>query len=305
MKTSSWVSISALALAATLAGCSADSQADTDSRLDVRAEVYAFTWVAEQVGGDRVAVTQMIPTGADVHHYEISPRELTELGVADLVVTSNGVATAVDEAIEEAAPAHLVDATEHIDLLWLTPLEEGHSEDDGHDHGDFDSHTWLAIEQMPAVVAAIADALTEIDPAGAEEYAANAQAVTHTLTALADDYRTGLATCERESVIVTHPAFGYITDAYDLEQVGISGFDEDTEPSPARLAEIGDVAEESDSTTIFMADTSNPKVADVLASELGLDTAVLYTLTGALDGKDYVSLAEDNLTALRTALGCQ
>ncbi|MFV0430028.1 MAG: metal ABC transporter solute-binding protein, Zn/Mn family [Arachnia sp.] len=340
--------VSSAALA--LVGCSTPSDTTATSGPDdavvIRTEVYAFTWIAQQVGGERVSVEQIIPTGADVHHYELSPKEVAELSETDLVVTSDGVATAVDDAVTEAQPANVIDATDYVDVLAADEhahdehaddehaddehaddehaddehaddehaddehaddehADDEHADDEhGHDHGSFDPHTWLAIDQMPEVVTAVADTLSEIDPEGAETYAANAEAVNAELTSLDEQYRTGLATCERDTIVVTHPAFGYIANAYGFTQVGISGFDEDTEPSPARLAEVKDIAADTEATTIFLANTSNPKVADVLASELGLDTAVLDTVTGEVDGKDYLSSAEENLDALKAGLGC-
>ncbi|HMO10159.1 MAG TPA: zinc ABC transporter substrate-binding protein, partial [Actinotalea sp.] len=172
-----------------------------------------------------------------------------------------------------------------------------------HDHGDYDPHTWLSIDQLPVLVTAVADALAEIEPASAQEFAANAEALNARLADLDEAYRTGLASCERDTVVITHPAFGYVTHAYGLQQVGISGFDEDTEPSPERVAQVATIAQESGATTIFLADTSSPKVAEVLAAELNLETAVLSSILGG-DGGDYVEQAEANLAALTEGLGC-
>jgi zinc transport system substrate-binding protein len=309
-----------------LAGCSntastSTGSADATSPVDVITEVYAFTWVAEKVGGDRVSVTQLIPSGTPVHGYEVSPSQIADMSAADLVVFTDGVATAVDDAVVEAKPAHVVDATEYIEVLPATEHhhdeeegheeeghdEEGHEDEGGeeeHDHGNFDPHTWLALNQLPVVVDAVTDALTEADPDGAETYAANAEALNADLAELDEEYSSTLASCELNTIVVTHPAFGYIAHAYGLEQVGISGFDEDTEPSPARIAEVAEVAKDTNATTIYLANTSNPKVAEVLASDLGLKTSVLSTLTGAGEGQDYLSLAEQNLTALSDGLGC-
>lgn len=305
------IAVPPLALALAVTGCSSpDEAADGSNAVDVMTEVYAFTWIAEEIGGDRVSVTQLIPTGADVHQYEVSPRQVDDMSDADLVVLTSGAAPAVDDAVVETAPAHVVDATDHIQLLAaVTDQDEHpageHSEEDEHDHGNFDPHTWLAIDQLPSVVDAVAESLTEIDPDGAESYASNAEALGADLADLDEAYANGLESCERDTIVVTHPAFGYIATAYGFHQMGISSFDEDTEPSPARLTEVSDIAAETGATTIFMANTSNPKVADVLATDLGLETAVLSTITDAGDGDDYLSLAEDNLATLQGGLGCQ
>ena len=39
---------------------------------------------------------------------------------------------------------------------------------------------------------------------------------------------------------MSHEAFGYLCDAYGLTQMGIEGLSPDSEPDPARMAEIID-----------------------------------------------------------------
>ena len=62
-------------------------------------------------------------------------------------------------------------------------------------------------------------------------------------------------------------------------------------------------------TTILTEELVSPDVAETLATEAGVDTAVLYTIEGLTDeesaaGEDYLSLMRKNLETLRVALGC-
>ena len=151
----------------------------------------------------------------------------------------------------------------------------------------------------------VAAQLGEIDPDHAAEYEANARSFAQAMTDLDDEYAAGLATCESRTIVTTHEAFSYLADRYDLEQVGISGIDPEGEPSPARLAEVGDVVRDEGVTTIFFETLASPKVAQTLADELGVGTAVLDPLEGLTDDtQDYASVAKTNLETLRTALSC-
>ena len=88
--------------------------------------------------------------------------------------------------------------------------------------------------------------------------------------------------------------------------VGISGLSPDAEPSPARLAEIREVVVDEGVTTIFERLVS-PKVAETLADDLGVGTAVLDPIEGLTDeteGEDYFTLMRANLGALEEANGC-
>ncbi len=303
----------AFALATT--GCSSapanpSASGSSTTKVTVLGEVYPLAWVASQVGGDRVEVGQIVPAGAGAHGYELSPAQTDQIGKTGLVIYVESLAVSVDEAVAEAKPA----AT--IDLATVIPTRPAVAHDDaaeeaeheateeGHEASGIDAHMWLNPATMPKLVTAVSTQLGTLDPTGKATYEANAAALNDKFTKLDAEYKAGLASCKEKTVIITHPAFGYVTDQYGLTQVGISGFDEDTEPSPARLAEVSKVAKGAGSSTIFFANTSSPKIAEVLAGELKLKTQVLSTLVAAKDGQDYLSLSAANLVALRDGLGC-
>ena len=212
---------------------------------------------------------------------------------------------------EESADEHADDehagetAEEHAEHAEEEPAEDGAVVDDGHGHGAADPHFWLNPTLLAAVGLEVADALAAADPEHADDYAANAAALEADLTALDEEYAAGLASCERDVIVTAHAAFGHLTERYGLEQVGISGLDPDTEPSPARLREIRDVATEHDVTTIFTEALLDPAVAETLAADLGLETAVLDPVESRTSADaDYRDVMDANLEALRAALGC-
>ena len=294
------------ALPLVLTGCASTSGSD-DGTVDVMASFYPLQFVAEQVGGDRVSVQSMTPPGAEPHDVELSPAQVSRIDTADLVVYLSGFQAAVDDAIAQTSPAHVVDAASDTTLM---PPEEHHddeteAEHEDHEHGDLDPHFWLDPSRMPSVVQDVADTLTEIDPDGAETFAANAAALTQRFEDLDAAYAAGLAQCDSRTFVTTHEAFGYLADRYDLEQVGISGVDPEAEPSPARLAAVEKIVRDEGVTTIFFETLVSPKVAQTLAADLGVDTAVLDPIEGLADpDADYFSIAEANLAALRVALSC-
>ena len=163
----------------TLSACSTGSGDGDDGTLEVLTSFYPLQMVAEEVGGDRVEVSSLTPPGAEPHDVELSPAQVASLDAADLVVVQSGFQAAVDDALAQTAPAHVVDATDVVALATPTAdeaHEEDHPDDDGHDHehdhDGLDPHFWLDPTLMPAVADAVADALAEIDPEGADTYRA-------------------------------------------------------------------------------------------------------------------------------------
>lgn len=292
------------ALPLVLAGCATSSGAE-DGTVDVLASFYPLQFVAEQVGGDRVSVDTLTPPGAEPHDVELSPAQVSRIDGADLVVYLSGFQAAVDDAVAQTSPAHVVDAASEATLRPEEHEDESEEEHEEHAHGDTDPHFWLDPSRMPSVVDDVAAALTEIDPDGADTFAANAAALSQRFEDLDAAYASGLAQCDSRTFVTSHEAFGYLADRYDLHQVGISGIDPEAEPSPARLAQVSTIVRDEVVTTIFFETLVSPKVAETLADDLGVDTAVLDPIEGLADpDSDYFSIAEANLDALRMALSC-
>ncbi|MEX5256958.1 metal ABC transporter substrate-binding protein [Kocuria arenosa] len=323
----------ALALASCASGSADPSAAGEGSgeALSVQASFYPLQYVAERVGGDLVEVESLTPAGAEPHDLELSPAAVDGLRTADAVVYLSGFQPAVDDAVAQAAPEHALDAVhagvegeqahsaEEHGSAEESQAEEAHGDappageqqaggasgDDGHGHGGEDPHFWLDPDRLAAVATEVAHELAEVDPDNAAAYESNAEQLTTELAALDEEFTEGLATCERKTIVVSHDAYGYLADKYDLEQVSIAGLDPDTEPSPARLAEIGEVVEAEGVTTVFSESLVNPKVAETLAAEHGIETAVLDPVEGQTDeNADYQQVMRNNLEVLRTALDC-
>lgn len=320
----------ALALSSCASGSGDPSAAGGGSSgtLSVQASFYPLQYVTERVGGDLVQVDSLTPAGAEPHDLELSPAAVDGLRTADAVVYLSGFQPAVDDAVAQAAPEHALDAVHagvegekahsaeehgaaeesHTEEAHgdEASAEEPHAEDDhGHDHGGEDPHFWLEPDRLAAVATEVAHELAEVDPDNAETYESNAEELATELAALDEEFAAGLATCERDTIVVSHDAYGYLADKYDLEQVAIAGLDPDTEPSPARLAEIGKVVEAEGVTTVFSESLVNPKVAETLAAEHGIETAVLDPVENQSDeSADYQQVMRNNLEALRTALDC-
>lgn len=104
---------------------------------------------------------------------------------------------------------------------------------------------------MIALTEAVSTRLAEIDPERAEGYQQRGEELVSDLQALDHQYTTGLAACERDVVVTSHNAFGYLGEAYGLRTVGVAGLEADAEPSPAAITEVAELVETEGVTTIF------------------------------------------------------
>ena len=322
----------ALALSACTSTASSGDSSSKDGSLTVMASFYPLQYLAEKVGSEHVSVTSLTPDGAEPHDLELSPKMVDSLSSADAVIYLAGFQSAVDEAIEQQAPKTVIDVSSAAELIEAGsdanhPAEEEATEEtqsgetdahdhdhEGHDHAghdhhhdmNADPHFWLDPVRMAKAATLVGDKLAEADSAHADTYKANAKALAEELTTLGDTLVTKTSKCQVKTFVTAHTAFGYLADRTGLTQVGISGLDPESSPSPARLAEIGQIAKEQGVTTIFTEALIDPKVAQTLADDLGITTAVLDPIESQTDAsKDYAAVMQANIDALTKANNCQ
>jgi zinc transport system substrate-binding protein len=296
------LAIGLVAVALLLSGCGSTASSDGEGE-SVVASFYPLAEAASKVGGDLVSVQNLTPPGVEPHDLELAPDDIEAIANADVIVyLGGGFQPAVEDALAEAEHAVTVDALSAVatNAAPAGEAEEGLT---------VDPHVWLDPARYEEIVRAVADALAKADPANETTYAANAEAYIAQIAGLDEEFRAGLSDCERTTIVTSHEAFGYLANAYGLTQVGILGLSPEAEPDPRRLAELRDLVEREGVTTIFAEELVSPKVAETLASEAGVQVAVLNPIESLTDaqekaGDDYLSLMRENLDTLRKALDC-
>jgi zinc transport system substrate-binding protein len=289
-----WVLIALLAL---VAGCGGTGSADT--RPQVMAAAYPFAWAATAVAGEDARVVDLVKAGGEPHEVELTPRQIGAVEKAALVVYLRGFQPAVDDAVRDSSKSARLDLRSVADVRRL-------SGDLGDEIGSgIDPHIWLDPVRMSAVVGAVADRLSRQDPAHASAYQARAVQTQASLAELDTLFRTSLQSCDRHEIVTAHTAFAYLASRYGLKQVGVTGLDPEGEPSPARVAKVARYARSHGVSTVFFESSIDPKLAQVVASEVGARTAVLDPVEGVRDGDDYLSVMRRNAAALAEGLGCR
>jgi zinc transport system substrate-binding protein len=288
------------------ASCGADAGSGSPGDgLSIVASFYPLTEAAARVGGPVVAVTNLTPPGVEPHDLELDPEQVAKIADADLVLYfGEGFQPAVQDAVDVVAEG------EHVDLLQGIGEARSTSDPGEPSGGDVvDPHVWLDPILMRRMVDRITEALDRLDPAHAAGFRTRADAFDADLAELDEEYRSGLSSCRRRVLVTSHAAFGYLADRYGLTQEPITGLSPEAEPDPERLAQLASDVERTGTTTIFTETLVSPKVAQTLAREAGVTTAVLNPLEGLTQqqvqaGDDYLSVMRSNLAALRRGLDC-
>jgi zinc transport system substrate-binding protein len=277
-----------------LAGCGGDTRsadnAGSARRETVVAAFYPLAYLAQEIGGERVDVTNLTPAGAEPHDIELTPRDVENIRDADVVLyLGHGFQPAVEDAAAGASG-------KTVDLLSGVRLRASAEEGEA-----TDPHAWLDPVLFRHFAERVGEALGRPDGVGR---------LSAQLTKLDAAYRTGLARCRRHAIVTSHAAFGYLAQRYGLKQIAIAGLTPEAEPTPRDLEHIVDEVRRSGATTVFFEELVSPRIAETVAHEVGARTAVLNPIEGLTPaeqerGEDYVSVMRSNLAALRRALGCR
>lgn len=303
-----------------LTACGAGTGGADSGRLQVVAAFYPLQYVAERVAGEHAEVTNLTQPGKEPHDLSLSVRQVSDVATAELVVFEEHFQAAVDQVVEEDREGPSVDAAAVVDLIPPVehdheeehadePAEEGHEEEGHEEHGDLDPHFWQDPLRMATLGDALAEELSEIDAAHAADYRANAATLRTDLEALDQEFATGLEGCERDTVVVSHDAFGYLAK-YGVHFEPIAGLsDPSAEPNAATIAALHELIEHDGITTVFSETLVSPRAAEAIARDLGIDTAVLDPLEGLTaaaekNGGDYLTVMRQNLDALKKANSC-
>lgn len=273
-----------------MTACGANS--DGGGRPTVVAAFYPLAYAAQKIGGPTVAVENLTPPGSEPHDLELAPKTVARIARADVVLyLGHGFQPAVAAAVKQA-DGKTIDVLKGLPLDANPPGEEGLTAD---------PHVWLD----PILFARIVDRIGDILHAPAR-----AQALVADLHRLDRAYRSGLARCARREFVTSHAAFGYLAKRYGLIQVPITGLTPESEPTARQLANVVKLVRRTHASTVFFETLVSPRLADTVAREAGVRTAVLDPIEGLTPaeqarGEDYLSLMRQNLVALRRALACR
>ncbi len=204
--------------------------------------------------------------------------------------------------------------------------EEGHEEAD-HDHGaeerhthsgdssheeheEADEHVWTSPVKAAEITGAIAQKMSELDPANAEEYLANARDYETKLLDLDAQFREIAKNAERK-VLVFGDRFPirYFAEEYGLDYfAAFPGCSSESEPSASTLAFLIDKVREEQIPVVFSIEFSNGNIARAICESTGAvqrtyNSCHNVTKEQMENGATYVSLMSENLETIREALG--
>jgi len=218
-----------------------------------------------------------------------------------------GVIEDIEHLLHEIEDGHIEGSHGLEEIHHLVSGEDVHDEHEEHEEYAVvsDPHIWLNPNLVKIQVKNIAERLSQIDPANSESYNENASQYTEKLELLDLQIREELSSCSKKDFITYHNAFSYFSDEYGLTQHTIAKgvHDHSATPTAKSIEGVIDLAKELDLRVIFAEDTSDIRISQVVADEIGADVLILSPVaTEDTENKNYFERMQQNTANLKKAL---
>jgi zinc transport system substrate-binding protein len=260
------------------------SSKEERSSCDVLVSVPPYLYFIEQLTSGQLTALSLVPDGANPHIYEPSPKEVEKAHQAKVWIR---LSESFEKKIYKSLRAQnknliIVNLAEDISLPSLSDEIELCSGDShthcshGHCHhcSNSDSreckdlHIWLSLRLAQEQAALIAKALIQAYPDKKELIETNLKHLNESFQSTDALFATHLAPYKGDSILVSHPAFGYFCHDYGLSQLSIEH--EGKDPLPNRITSLLDCAKKKQIRVVLTQAQYNNKGAEMIGKKLEL-----------------------------------
>jgi ABC-type Zn uptake system ZnuABC Zn-binding protein ZnuA len=278
-------------------------------KINVVATVAPITSIAENIAGDKVRLTGIIPEGINSHTFEPVPSDVKILAEADLLIV-NGLD--LEEPTLKLAAANMRQDMPVLRLGDKTITEKEHIYDFSFpkSHGHPNPHLWLNPQHALSYAALIRDELVRIDPENKNAYEHNAAAYLKRLEALDQAIREAAQTIPENNrrLLTYHDSWPYFARRYGFKIIGAVQPSDFADPSPREVKRLIDQIKKEKVPAVFGSEVFPSPVLEQIAKE-GKTRYIDKLRDDELPGKpgeaqhSYIGMMVENLTIMFEALG--
>ena len=264
------------------------------SPLNIHVSILPQKYFVERIGQDLVRVDVLVKPGKGPATYSPSPDQIKKLTTSD-VYFRIGVPfeNSILHRLKSIARVLLVDTREDIPLRRM----ESHHHD-GKDHNKgigSDPHIWMSPALVKTQAQTIFKTLSYIDPDNKDIYKKNYTLFIKDLDGLDQRLKAAFKNLKGENLFVFHPSFGYLTDAYGMEQIAVESMGK--APKGKALSNIIKSAKKQNVRVIFAQPQFDVNTAQKIASAINGVVILIDPLA-----YDYIANMENIAQSISRAL---
>lgn len=277
-----------------------DAVSDESSQVVWIVTIPPLEMIISEITGERGEVKSLLQPGASPHTYEPKPSDIKA------IERSNAFFYAHESIDGWAAKFQHKNKVEILNMIpdefileMLTPCthHEHH-----HHHSSNDGHFWHDPVTVEALLPALVDKLSEIDPDGTDIYKVNAERFSKDLVELNMEISAILKDHKGKNVLLFHPAWNYFLNRYELKSAGSIEEFPGREPTPRYIMNLLKTIKEHDVKAIFSEPQLSKSAVETIASETALPVYMIDPLGGYEGRNTYRELMLYNAKVFDKAL---
>ena len=263
-------------------------------KLKVAASFLPVADLVRQVGGEKIDVVQILPSGSSPHTYEPIAKDQENL-------LNTKLAFVIGYELDSWADAMLNAAAPHARVVVLDKnisLENVKNSDST----SIDPHYWLSYTNAQAMVQTINTELAEMNPENKAYFQSNADAYIVKLNTAKTLALAKIQPLAHKQIITFHEAFNYFAKELGLEVVTSIEEFPGQEPSPQYLANVGELIKKYNVKTLFKEPELSDSIILALAKDYGANVATLDPEGGLENTSNFLDMMNYNVDTIVKAL---
>ena len=257
--------------------------------------------MARNVAGDRLQVESITKPGAEIHGYEFTPSDIERAAGADLILENGlGLELWARRFTEAAGDVPTVTLTDGIEPLLIA--EDSYA-------GRPNPPAWMSPKAAQLYVDRLVEAFSSLDPDGAQQYEANAEAYKGRLQELDAELRNTLKVIPagQRLLVTCEGAFSYLARDYDLEEAYLWPVNAESQISPRRMGRLIERVKRDQVPAVFCETTVSDKAQREVARASGSRFGGSFYVDSLSDrngpAATLLDLQRHNVKLIRAGLG--
>lgn len=250
--------------------CSGPKQ---DKRPVLTVSIEPLRFVVEAIVGDKYQVQTLMPQGVSPETYDPTPRQMAELSNSEILFCAGTI------SFEQVKIPQLASSIPHLSIVnmgeHVATITDHH-----HKHGDeaesIDPHIWMSPQNLKMMAQDVCHYMCFTHPTDSVYYEERLSKFEKRMDQLDHSLRSTLQVLRTRSFLIYHPALGYFSKQYGLNQLSVE-FD-GKDPSAAYFQQLINLCKVQQVSTVFISKEHNGKAAQRIATEINAQTYTINPL---------------------------
>ena len=293
--------------------CGNDKPAQND-KIKVVATIFPiYDWTREIIDDNQnFELTLLMNNGIDLHSFQPSAQDMMKISDCDVFIYVGGESDDwIADALKNSKNNNMI-IVNLMDALGDKVKSEEHVEGMEYEHeheeeSENDEHIWLSLKNAQILCDSIESALEKASHDDNSDLKKNLDAYKSEIATLDKKYQDIIANSQGKILLFGDRfPFRYLVDDYGLKYFAVfTGCSAETEANFQTIKFLAEKVDELNLPCVMTIDGTNHKIAETIivnTTQKNQKILVVNSMQSKIDGENYLSIMEKNLSVLKEAL---